>query len=68
MDTSFNDVFKLSDNQPIIHYIHDSMKADYCVVVWAANLSVDFLNNNEVIHCLAGSLNILANFTYHPLT
>ena len=27
-------IFKLSENQPI-----DTMKADYCVVVWAVNLS-----------------------------
>ena len=38
-------IFKLSDNQPI-----DSMKADYCVVVWAANLSEQTLFDLPLRH------------------
>ena len=38
-------IFKLSDNQPI-----DTMKADYCVVVWAVNLSEQTLFDLPLRH------------------
>ena len=38
-------IFKLSDNQPI-----DTMKADYCVVVWVVNLSEQTLFDLPLRH------------------